>query len=32
MYYAIQYFIEKDIKEIEKSLKEIIMGEKDASS
>ena len=30
MYYTIQHFIEKDIKEIENSLKEIIMGEKDA--
>lgn len=26
MYYTIQYFIEKDIKEIEKSLKEIQVG------
>ena len=30
MYYTIQYFIENDIKEIEKSVKEIITGEKDA--
>ena len=30
MYYTIQHFIEDDIKKIEKSIKEIITGEKDA--
>ena len=30
MYYSIQHFIEKDIKEIEKGVKRIITGEIDA--